>query len=119
MDQSKLNEELVALHRELGQLVERHETLDGPMIQSLRQVAADIDRVLLAQKSADGLAGGNHLDKTVRTAESAEVSSSSHRSVEEPSPQTLEELAEQFSVDHPETAALLSRLGYLLSNLGI
>lgn len=116
MDKTKLKQELIELHEELGQVVSQHEQLDGKMIQALRQVADDIDRVLSEQASGTGAteAGASETGADGRS----EVAAASP-SVSAPSPQTLEELAEQFSVDHPKTAALLSRLGYLLSNLGI
>lgn len=110
MDKAKLNDELVSIHEELGRVMSQHEALDGPMLQSLRLVAADIDRVLHAQKAA--------LDSESVRATGGGNSSPAETTKEE-LPHTLEALAEQFSVDHPQTAALLSRMGYLLSNLGI
>lgn len=111
MDKTKLKQELIVLHEELGRVVSQHEQLDGKMIQVLRQVAHDIDRVLNEQAS------GKRASEILAEGKS-EVSAASPPT-SAASPQTLEELAEQFSVDHPETAAVLSRLGYLLSNLGI
>ncbi len=110
MDKIKLNEELVAIHEELGRAMRQPEVLDGPMLQSLRLVADDIERVLNAQKKTSE-SGAIH--------ESPQVEASPSEPTKEELPRTLEALAEQFSVDHPETAALLSRMGYLLSNLGI
>ncbi|MDP1563638.1 MAG: hypothetical protein Q8M16_19840 [Pirellulaceae bacterium] len=120
MDKAKLNDELVSIHEELGRVMSRHEALDGPMLQSLRLVAADIDRVLHAQKAAPDseLARGTGGAEASR-AEASRAESSPAESTKEELPHTLEALAEQFSVDHPQTAALLSRMGYLLSNLGI
>ena len=119
MDKTKLNEELATIHQELGQVLTTHQTLDGPMIESLRMVAADIDRVLADQRS---LSNSHSLPQTPPAPQASAVapaSAAGPASSSETLPQTLEALAEQFSVDHPQTAALLSRMGYLLSNLGI
>ncbi|MBL8888556.1 MAG: DUF4404 family protein [Planctomycetaceae bacterium] len=113
MDKTQLKQELIVLHEELGRVVSQHEQLDGNLIQALRQVAVDIDRVLKEHESATAISPARVSGKPV--VDETGVSNPSPAV----SPQTLEELAEQFSVDHPETAAVLSRLGYLLSNLGI
>lgn len=114
MDKAKLNDELVSIHEELGRVMSQHEALDGPMLQSLKLVAADIDRVLNAQKVAS-----DSEPTQARGERNTSSAESTAESTQEELPHTLEALAEQFSVDHPQTAALLSRMGYLLSNLGI
>ncbi len=126
VDQTKLNEELAAIHEELGQVLTQSEKLDGAMIQSLRLVAADIERVLKTQRAVPGAADGPGSEESdwKFAGESARSNTGTGTGANggpgnEETPHTLEALAEQFSVDHPQTAALLSRLGYLLSNLGI
>jgi hypothetical protein len=110
MENEKLSAELADLHGELGRVVAAHQQLDPRMIDSLKQVAEDIARVLNAQPGgAVEQPASPESDPVTTTVASAP----------DQLPQTLEELAEQFSVDHPQTAALLSRLGYLLANLGI
>ncbi len=126
MESERLGEELAALHQELSQVVATHQKLDPRLIQSLEQVVVDVQRVLQDQRRGDG-----DLVAPVATAAAttgavggtASDGSTAHSPEEvasvDDSPHTLQELAEQFSVDYPETAALLNRLGMLLGNMGL
>jgi glucose-6-phosphate-specific signal transduction histidine kinase len=113
MESERLGEELAALHQELSQVVATHEKLDPRLIQSLEQVVVDVQRVLRDQRqthgdAATGAATGSATGRPLAASDNAEDS-----------PHSLQELAEQFSVDYPETAALLNRLGLLLGNMGL
>lgn len=120
MEPERLGEELAALHQELSQVVATHQKLDPRLIQSLEQVVVDVQRVLQDQRQT-------HADAIdVATAGSASGSSpaasgglAAGGGSGQDSPHSLQELAEQFSVDYPETAALLNRLGLLLGNMGL
>jgi hypothetical protein len=108
MESERLGEELAALHQELSQVVATHQKLDPRLIQSLEQVVVDVQRVLQDQRLAHGDADTGAVGSTAAAG-----------SGEEETPHSLQELAEQFSVDYPETAALLNRLGLLLGNMGL
>ncbi len=109
MESERLGEELAALHQELSQVVATHEKLDPRLIQSLEQVVVDVQRVLRDQRQTHGdAATGSATGRPLAASDNAEDS-----------PHSLQELAEQFSVDYPETAALLNRLGLLLGNMGL
>ena len=97
MDNTPLHQELAELHQQLGAVVETHSALDEESLQRLRQVASDIQDVLRLHAY-----GGASTTPPADTL-----------------PQSLESLAEQFSVDYPQTSAILSRLGYLLGNMGL
>lgn len=127
MEPERLGEELAALHQELSQVVATHQKLDPRLIQSLEQVVVDVQRVLQDQRRNDGDSATPFATAAAATGAvvgagpdggSAHASAETAASVDE-SPHSLQELAEQFSVDYPETAALLNRLGMLLSNMGI
>lgn len=96
MNQDELRQELNELHLQLSRELDDNGKLDETTAASLKQIAADIERLLQRQiDSADPVAA-DELDTS-----------------------SLESLAVGFEVEHPQLASLINRVNYLLGNMGI
>ncbi len=105
MEHEQLKQELSELHQQLDEVANSHTALDAATLESLRRVASDIEAILHEQSREP--------TDDDQDPEAREPIETAHL------PSTLEELAEEFSVEYPQTAAMLNRIGYLLGNMGI
>lgn len=124
MDSKELNQELKQLHLQLTQQLQQSEGLTPQNIKSLQQVSADIQsllakRTVLQEASAEGsvMEGENQNASTPAASTPVASTVSADDSMELPA--ALQAMANQFSVEHPQLADVMNRLGYVLSNIGI
>jgi len=142
MSEKPLSDELREMHQELSEVLEKHQQLDPDTLHKLRQVAEDIRAVLATHLPADaGLPGSGPTAGEI-TRSPSNVGGLDEAESEDPGelagsgeldddggenengrshslPQTLQDLADDFSAEHPQLADMLNRFGYLLGNLGI
>jgi len=120
MDSNQLNDELQQLHLQLTGQMEQAEGLTPQNIESLRRIAADIQTLMqrrsTSQASVAGAAATIDVDpKEPQSGESADDWTADSLEL----PASIQTLANQFSVEHPQLADVMNRLGYLLSTIGI
>lgn len=124
-NQQPLDQELESLHLQLIARLQDPLDLDPNVVAGLEKLSGDIQLALSRspnRQAADSGQGDSHAAAVIPadTAVHQDVAADqSNETKESDLFSSWEDMANQFSADHPELASLVNRVGYLLGTLGI